>query len=279
MREVRADTIRDTVEKLFIEANYDLPEDVIGRFKDALGEEESPVGREVIEELLLNARIARDERIPICQDTGLAILFMEMGQDVHITGGELEEALSEGVRRAYKKGYLRKSVCDPFTRTNTGDNTPPILHVRIVPGERIRLIAMPKGGGSENYSEVRMLTPSDGAEGVKRFVLEMVQKAGPNPCPPITVGIGIGGNFETSALLSKEALMLPFGKRNDDPYLRDLELSILGEVNKLGIGPEGYGGSVTALDLHIKSRPCHIASLPVAVNIQCHAHRIKEASI
>jgi fumarate hydratase subunit alpha len=279
MREVRADTIRDTVEKLFIEANYDLPEDVIGRFKNALGEEESPVGREVIEELLLNARIARDERIPICQDTGLAILFMEMGQDVHITGGELEEALSEGVRRAYKKGYLRKSVCDPFTRTNTGDNTPPILHVRIVPGERIRLIAMPKGGGSENYSEVRMLTPSDGAEGVKRFVLEMVQKAGPNPCPPITVGIGIGGNFETSALLSKEALMLPFGKRNDDPYLRDLELSILGEVNKLGIGPEGYGGSVTALDLHIKSRPCHIASLPVAVNIQCHAHRIKEASI
>ena len=279
MREVRANTIRDTVEKLFIEANYDLPEDVIGRFKDALGEEESPVGREVIEELLLNARIARDERIPICQDTGLAILFMEMGQDVHITGGELEEALSEGVRRAYKKGYLRKSVCDPFTRTNTGDNTPPILHVRIVPGERIRLIAMPKGGGSENYSEVRMLTPSDGAEGVKRFVLEMVQKAGPNPCPPITVGIGIGGNFETSALLSKEALMLPFGKRNDDPYLRDLELSILGEVNKLGIGPEGYGGSVTALDLHIKSRPCHIASLPVAVNIQCHAHRIKEASI
>ncbi len=242
MREVQVDTIRDAVEKLFIEANYDLPEDVIGRFKDALGEEESPVGREVIEELLLNARIARDERIPICQDTGLAILFMEMGQDVHITGGDLEEAVSEGVRRAYKKGYLRKSACDPFTRTNTGDNTPPILHVRIIPGERIRLIAMPKGGGSENYSEVRMLTPSEGAEGVKRFVLEMVQKAGPNPCPPITVGIGIGGNFETSALLSKEALMLPLGKRNDDPYLRDLELSILGDVNKLGIGPEGYGG-------------------------------------
>ncbi len=279
MREVQVDAIRDAIEKLFIEANYELPEDVIGRFKDALGEEESPVGREVIEELLLNARIARDERIPICQDTGLAILFMEMGQDVHITGGDLEEAVSEGVRRAYKKGYLRKSACDPFTRTNTGDNTPPILHVRIVPGERIRLIAMPKGGGSENYSEVRMLTPSEGAEGVKRFVLEMVQKAGPNPCPPITVGIGIGGNFETSALLSKEALMLPFGQRNNDPYLRDLELSILGDVNKLGIGPEGYGGSVTALDLHIKSRPCHIASLPVAVNIQCHAHRIKEATI
>jgi fumarate hydratase subunit alpha len=279
MREVQADTVRDTVERLFIEANYDLPEDVIGRFKDALGEEESSVGREVIEELLLNARIARDERIPICQDTGLAILFMEIGQGVHITGGDLEEAVSEGVRRAYKKGYLRKSACDPFTRKNTGDNTPPILHVKIVPGEHIRVIVMPKGGGSENYSEVRMLTPSDGVEGVKRFVLEMVQKAGANPCPPITIGVGIGGNFETSALLSKEALMLPFGKRSDDPYLRELELAILGDVNKLGIGPEGYGGRVTALDLHIKSRPCHIASLPVAVNLQCHAHRIKEATI
>ena len=279
MREIHVDAIQDTIEKLFIEANYDLPEDVIKRFENALGEEKSPVGREVIEELLLNARIARDERIPICQDTGLAILFVETGQDVHIIGGNLEEAVSDGVRRAYQKGYLRKSACDPFTRKNTGDNTPPILHVKIMPGEHIRIIVMPKGGGSENYSEVRMLTPSEGVEGVKRFVLEMVQKAGANPCPPITIGVGIGGNFETSALLSKEALMLPFGKRNDDPYLRDLELSILGDVNKLGIGPEGYGGTVTAVDLHIKSRPCHIASLPVAVNVQCHAHRIKEATI
>jgi fumarate hydratase subunit alpha len=279
MREVHADTIRDTVERLFIEANYDLSEDVIKRFKNALGEEESPVGRAVIEELLLNARIAGDERIPICLDTGLAILFVEIGQDVHIGGGSMEEAVSEGVRRAYQKGYLRKSACDPFTRKNTGDNTPPILHVKIVPGEHIQVIAMPKGGGSENYSEVRMLTPSEGMEGVKRFVLDMVRKAGPNPCPPITIGIGIGGNFETSALLSKEALMLPFGKRNDDALLRGLELSILGDVNELGIGPEGYGGRVTALDVHIKSRPCHIASLPVAVNIQCHAHRIKEATI
>ncbi len=279
MREVRVDVIRDAVEKLFIEANYDLPENVMARFYGALGEEESPVGKEVIEELLLNARVARDERIPICQDTGLAVLFMEIGQDVHIAGEGLEEAVSEGVRRAYRKGYLRKSACDPFTRTNTGDNTPPVLHVRIVPGERIRVVAMPKGGGSENYSEVRMLTPSEGAEGVTRFVLEMVEKAGPNPCPPITVGVGIGGNFETSALLSKEALLLPFGKRNDDPFLRDLELSILEAVNRLGIGPEGYGGRVTALDVHIKSRPCHIASLPVAVNIQCHAYRIKETVI
>lgn len=279
MREIHVDAIQNTVEKLFIEANYDLPEQVIKRFQNAVEEEESPVGKEVIGELLLNARIARDERIPICQDTGLAILFVEIGQDVHIIGGNLEQGVSEGVRGAYQKGYLRKSACDPFTRKNTGDNTPPILHVKIIPGEHIRVIVMPKGGGSENYSEVRMLTPSDGVEGVKRFVLEMVQKAGPNPCPPITIGVGIGGNFETSALLSKEALMLPFGKRNADPYLRDLELSILGDVNKLGIGPEGYGGTVTALDLHVKSRPCHIASLPVAVNIQCHAHRIKEATI
>ncbi|HME43809.1 MAG TPA: fumarate hydratase [Syntrophorhabdales bacterium] len=279
MREIDVDTIKDVVEKLFIEANYNLPEEVIKRFKNALGEEESPVGREVIEELLLNAEIAHGERIPICQDTGLAILFVEIGQDVHVTGGNLSEAVSEGVRRAYQKGYLRKSACDPFTRRNTGDNTPPILHEKIMPGEQIRIVAMPKGGGSENYSEVRMLTPSDGVDGVKRFVLEMIQRAGANPCPPITVGLGIGGNFETAALLSKEALMLPFGKRNEDPYLGELETSFLGDINKLGIGPEGYGGTVTALDVHIKSQPCHIASLPVAVNIQCHAHRIKEATI
>ena len=216
---------------------------------------------------------------PFVRTQGSPFSFVEIGQDVHIGGGNMEEAVSEGVRRAYQKGYLRKSACDPFTRKNTGDNTPPILHVKIIPGEHIKVIVMPKGGGSENYSEVRMLTPSEGVEGVKRFVLEMVRKAGPNPCPPITIGVGIGGNFETSALLSKEALMLPFGKRNDDPLLRDLELSILGDVNELGIGPEGYGGRVTALDVHIKSRPCHIASLPVAVNIQCHAHRIKEATI
>ena len=279
MREIDVETIKDIVEQLFIEANYNLPEEVIKRFKNALGEEESPVGREVIQELLLNAEIARGERIPICQDTGLAILFVEIGQDVRVTGGNLSEAVSEGVRRAYQKGYLRKSACDPFTRRNTGDNTPPILHEKIIPGEQIKIVAMPKGGGSENYSEVRMLTPSDGVDGVKRFVLEMIQRAGANPCPPITVGLGIGGNFETAALLSKEALMLPFGKRNEDPYLGELETSILGEINRLGIGPEGYGGTVTALDVHIKSQPCHIASLPVAVNIQCHAHRIKEATI
>jgi fumarate hydratase subunit alpha len=279
MKELHANAITDAVEKLFIDAGYDLPESVCERFRQAIGEEESPVGKEVIQELLNNADIATKERIPICQDTGLAIVFMEVGQDVHITGGSLHEAVTEGVRRGYRKGYLRKSVCDPFTRANTGDNTPAIIHVGIITGENVRIIAMPKGGGSENLSEVRMLTPSDGVEGVVKFVLEMVQRAGPNPCPPITVGVGIGGNFETSALLSKEALMVPFGQRNPDPAMAALETRLLTEINKLGIGPQGYGGTVTALDVHIESRPCHIASLPAAVNIQCHAHRIKEVTL
>jgi fumarate hydratase subunit alpha len=279
MRDIHVDEISEVIERLFIDANYDLPEDVVRRFNEGLAQEKSPVGKEVFQELLVNARLAKDERIPICQDTGLAITFLEIGQDAHVVGGTLDDAVSEGVRRAYKKGYLRKSVCDPFTRKNTGDNTPPILHVKVVAGERIRIVVMPKGGGSENYSEVRMLVPSDGVEGVKKFVLDMVSKAGANPCPPITVGVGIGGNFETCALLSKEALMLPFGVRNTDPFLKELELSMLADVNALGIGPEGYGGTVTALDVHIKAQPCHIASLPVAVNIQCHAHRIKDATI
>jgi fumarate hydratase subunit alpha len=183
------------------------------------------------------------------------------------------------VRNAYGKGFLRKSCCDPLTRKNTGDNTPPIIHTTIVPGDRVRIVAMPKGGGSENYSEGRMLTPAQGVQGVKDFVLDIVKRGGPNPCPPITVGVGVGGNFETSALLSKEALMLPFGTRNPDAAIADLELQMLEEINRLGIGPGGYGGSVTALDVRVKVLPCHIASLPVAVNIQCHAHRLKEITI
>ena len=277
MKEIRTDTIISTIEGLFIDAARNLPQDVVERFEKAIPEEKSPAGREVFRELLTNAKIAHDEQIPICQDTGLGIVFLEVGQDVHVTGGSLKEAVAEGVRRAYKNGYLRKSCCHPFTRTNTGDNTPPILHVDIVPGDSLKIVAMPKGGGSENYSEVRMLTPSDGIEGVKKFVVEMVKKGGPNPCPPIIVGVGIGGNFETSALLSKEALMVPFDRRNEDPVVAELEKSLLEEINKLGIGPQGYGGTVTALDLHIKMQPCHIASFPIAVNIQCHAHRIKEA--
>ena len=279
MKEVHVDEIVSVIEKLFIDANYNLSQNVLDTIKKSIDKEESSVGKEVLRELINNANLARDEHIPICQDTGLAVTFMEVGQDVHIIGGSLNDAINEGVRRGYAKGYLRKSACHPFTRKNTGDNTPAIIHVKIVPGDKIKITVLPKGGGSENYGSVRMLVPSEGKEGVKTLVLEMVTKGGPNPCPPIIVGVGIGGNFETSALLSKEALMEPLGKRSDDPEIAALEEELLRAINKTGIGPQGYGGIVTALDVHVKMMPCHIASLPVAVNIQCHAHRIKEAII
>lgn len=277
MREIHTDDIISTIEHLFIDANINLSENMHDAIRDAIDREESPVAKEVLRELLRNADAAREERMPICQDTGLAVTFLEIGQDVHITGGDLGDAVAEGVRRAYRNGFLRKSCCHPFTRKNTGDNTPPIIHTKIVPGDKLKITVLPKGGGSENYGEVRMLTPSQGREGVKAFILEMVRKGGPNPCPPITVGVGIGGNFEMSALLSKEALMVPPGERNADEEMADLELEMLDEINKTGIGAQGYGGTVTALDVHIKMAPCHLASLPVAVNIQCHAHRLKEA--
>jgi fumarate hydratase subunit alpha len=279
MREIHVDDIVAAIEGLFIDANINLSDSVFEALNSAIGKEESPVGKEVLRELIKNANIAKEEHIPICQDTGLAVTFLEIGQDVHIHGGSLADAVNEGVRRAYKNGYLRKSCCDPFSRKNTGDNTPAIIHTSIVPGDRIKIVALPKGGGSENYGEVRMLVPSQGREGVKSFVLEMVKKGGPNPCPPIIVGVGIGGNFETSALLSKEALMVPIGRRNENPSIAELELEILNDINRTGVGPQGYGGTVTALDVHVKMMPCHIASLPVAVNIQCHAHRIKEVTI
>jgi fumarate hydratase subunit alpha len=279
MREVHVDRITEALEELFIDANYNLSQNVLGTLEGSIEKEESPVGKEVIRELIRNADIARDERIPICQDTGLAVTFIEVGQDVHFVGGLLSDAVDEGVRRGYKKGYLRKSACHPFSRKNTGDNTPAILHTKIVPGDKVKITVLPKGGGSENYGEVRMLVPSQGEEGTKAFVLEMVTKGGPNPCPPIIVGVGIGGNLETSALLSKEALMEPLGKRNADQAMAVLEVELLDAINKSGIGPQGYGGTVTALDVHVKMMPCHIASLPVAVNIQCHAHRIKEMII
>jgi fumarate hydratase subunit alpha len=279
MREIPIDTIISAVEALFIDANINLSQNVIDAIKGAIEKEESPAGKEVLRELIKNAEIAKTQKMPICQDTGLAVTFVEIGQDVHITGGDFSDAISEGVRRAYQKGYLRKSCCHPFTRKNTGDNTPPIVHTKIVPGNTIKIIAMPKGGGSENYGEVRMLTPAQGREGVKAFVLEMVKKGGPNPCPPIIVGVGIGGNLETSAQLSKEALMAPLCTRNRDPELAALETEMLDEINRTGIGPQGYGGTVTALDVHIEMMPCHIASLPVAVNIQCHAHRTKEVTL
>jgi fumarate hydratase subunit alpha len=279
MREIHVDMIAAAVENLFIDANINLSQNVIDAIRGAIAKEESATGKEVLRELIKNAEIAKEEKLPICQDTGLAVTFVEIGQDVHITGGDLSAAISEGVRRAYQKGYLRKSCCDPFTRINTGDNTPPIMHVKIVSGDALKITAMPKGGGSENYGEVRMLTPAQGREGVKAFVLEMVKKGGPNPCPPIIVGVGIGGNLETSAQLGKEALMVPLGTRNSDPEIAALEAELLDEINRTGIGPQGYGGTVTALDVHVEMMPCHIASLPVAVNMQCHAHRMKEITL
>ncbi len=276
MRDIHTDEIISAIENLFIDANINLPENVYKAISDAVDKERSPVGKEVLKELLRNADAARQEHMPICQDTGVAVTFLEIGQDVHIVGGGLTEAVSEGVRRAYKKGYLRKSCCHPFSRKNTGDNTPPVIHAKIVPGDKLKITVLPKGGGSENYGEVRMLVPAQGRDGVKTFVLEMVKKGGPNPCPPIIVGVGIGGNFETSAMLSKEAIMVPIGERNADEELAAMEMELLGEINRTGIGPQGYGGTVTALDVHIRMVPCHLASLPVAVKIQCHAHRIRE---
>lgn len=279
MREISAEKITETVSRLFIEANIYLGEDVLQAFDQAYEKEESPVAREVIEELRENARIARNEEMPICQDTGLAVVFVKLGQDVHVSNGDLNEAIHEGVRRGYEEGYLRKSASHPLSRKNTGDNTPAIIHVEIVPGDRIHLIAAPKGGGSENMSGLAMLTPAAGREGVIEYVVERVRQAGANPCPPIVVGVGIGGTFEKAAILAKQAIIRPVGTKNPDPEVAGIEEEILKKVNDLGIGPQGYGGRITALDVNVEIFPCHIASLPVAVNIQCHASRHKEAVI
>jgi fumarate hydratase subunit alpha len=279
MREIDVKLITEKVKALCMEANTDLGEDVLQAFDRAIKDEVSPLGVEILKELKENARIAREEKVAICQDTGFAVVFIELGQGVHLIGGELTEAIFEGVRQGYRNGYLRKSICHPFTRGNTGDNTPAIIHTEIVPGEKVKITIAPKGGGSENMSQVVMLTPSDGVEGIKRFVLKRVRESGSNPCPPTIIGIGIGGTFEQAALLAKKSLLRPLDKKNPDPELDRLESEILEEINKLGIGPEGLGGRTTSLAVHILMMPCHIASFPLAVNIQCHAHRHKEAII
>jgi fumarate hydratase subunit alpha len=262
-----------------MEANTDLGEDVIQAFDRAMEKEDSPLGVEILKELKENARIAREEKVPICQDTGFAVVFVELGQEVHLVGGNLNEAIHEGVRQGYQDGYLRKSLCHPFTRKNTGDNTPAIIHTEIVPGEKVKMTIAPKGGGSENMSRVVMLTPSDGIEGIKRFVVQRVKESSSNPCPPTIVGVGIGGTFEQAALLAKKSLLRTLGSKNPDPDLDKLESEILTEINRLGIGPQGLGGRTTSLAVHILMMPCHIASFPLAVNIQCHAQRHKEAVI
>jgi fumarate hydratase subunit alpha len=275
MREIHVDEIRDNVAKMCIEAACDLTEDVETAFDRAQETETSPVAREVIGLLKENARIARQERIPLCQDTGIAVFFLEVGQDLRIKNGFLTDAINEGVRKGYKEGYLRKSVVDPLTRKNTGDNTPAIIYTEVVPGDKLRISFMPKGAGSENMSAIRMLRPTEGIEGIKDFVLECVRKAGANPCPPIVVGVGIGGTFEKAAVMAKKSLLRHIGSPNPKLELASLEEDLLKAVNRMGIGPEGLGGEVTAMAVHVESHPCHIASLPVAVNINCHAARHK----
>jgi fumarate hydratase subunit alpha len=279
MREIDVKMITEKVRALCMEANTDLEEDVLQAFDRAMEKEESPLGIEILKELKENARIAKEERVPICQDTGFAVIFLELGQEVHLVGGGLREAIFEGVRQGYRDGYLRKSICHPFSRANTGDNTPAIIHTEIVPGENVKITVAPKGGGSENMSRVVMLTPSDGVEGIKRFVVQRVKESGSNPCPPTIVGVGIGGTFEQAALLAKKSLLRPLGSRNPDPELDKLESETLNEINRLGIGPQGLGGRTTSLAVHVLMMPCHIASFPLAVNIQCHAQRHKEAVI
>lgn len=278
MRTIDARDIADTVARLCQEANYALGPDMLAAFDRARQTERSPAGREVLGLLTENARIARSERLPYCQDTGFVICFADVGQDVHIAGGLLEDAVNEGVRRGYTEGYLRASiVADPFRRTNTGDNTPAVLHTRLVHGDRLSLMVMAKGGGCENRSRFKMCTPAEGMEGAQAFILDCIRTAGPDACPPVIAGVGIGGTFEQAALLSKRALFRDVGAPNPDPELDVLERDVLREANALGIGPQGYGGDTTALAVHVQTYACHIASLPVAVTIECHAHRHREA--
>jgi fumarate hydratase subunit alpha len=276
MRQIDAKEITRAVKEAAITANFDLGEDMLAAFKRGEQEEESPSGREVFRQLLENARIAASERVPMCQDCGLAVVFVELGQDVHVTGGDFQQAIQEGVRQGYGEGYLRKSLCHPLTRANTGDNTPAVIHTEIVPGDHLKITVVPKGGGSENMSRVFMLKPAEGLAGIIDRVLTTVREAGPNPCPPIIVGVGIGGTFERAGILAKKALLRDVGSVNPDPELAALEQRLLQGVNDLGIGPQGLGGRITALAVHVVMQPCHIASLPVAVNIQCHAARHKE---
>lgn len=280
MREINVSQITKTVKELCIEANYYLSKDIKSALCNAKKEEKWPLAEDILGQLILNSNIAEKEKMPICQDTGMACIFIEVGQDVHIIGGLVEDAINEGVRQGYEEGFLRKSVVgDPINRVNTKDNTPAIIYYNIVEGDKVKITVAPKGFGSENMSRIGMLKPSDGLKGVKDFIIETVKLAGPNPCPPIVIGVGIGGTFDKAAYLAKKALIRSVDKSNSNEFYSNLEKELLEEINKLGIGPQGFGGKTTALGLNIEVYPTHIAGLPVAVNINCHATRHKEREI
>ncbi len=277
---ISASEIVEQVSRLCRDANFNLNVDMFDALRDSYEAEGSPVTKEIFAELLENAKIARECQMPICQDTGVAVVFVEMGENVEITGGHLYDAIHEGVRKGYQEGFLRKSmVADPINRVNTGDNTPAIIHTEVIPGDHIKITFMAKGGGCENMSRIAMLTPADGREGIINFVVETVEIAKANPCPPIIVGVGIGGTFDYAALLAKKALLRSLGTKHVDPGTAILEQEMLEKVNDLGIGAQGLGGWITALAVHVERYPCHIASLPVAVNIECHAHRVKTVTL
>jgi len=279
MREISTAVITDTVARLFQEANYHLPEDVVAALRRARQTEPSPVGQEVLDQLLENAEIAARGQFPLCQDTGFSVVFVEVGQDVHIVGGDVTEAINEGIRRGYKDGFLRKSIVrQPFSsRQNTKDNTPGAIHYDLVPGDQIKITVLPKGGGCENMSYLSMMPPSAGREGVIKFVVDCVDKSGSNPCPPIIVGVGVGGTSDVAMAIAKKALLRPLGQPNPDPEVAALEQEIFQRIKDLGIGPMGLGGETTALGVHIETFPAHLASMPVGVNIQCHSARVKSA--
>ena len=274
IRTVQTEIITETIKKMCIEANYSLSSDMVKAMRKAEEKEESVLGKQILAQLQDNLEIAASDMIPICQDTGMAVVFLEVGQDVHFEGGSFEDAVNEGVRRGYTEGFLRKSVVgDTILRVNTKDNTPAVIHTRIVEGDRVKITVAPKGFGSENMSRVFMLKPAEGLEGVKNAILTAVKDAGPNACPPLVVGVGIGGTFEKCALMAKKALTREVGKHSDIPYVRKLEEEMLEKINCLGIGPGGLGGTVTALAVNVNTYPTHIAGLPVAVNICCHVNR------
>lgn len=280
MKEINVLEITNAIKKLCIDSNYYLSEDIKGVIREALKQEKWPMAKDILEKILTNIDIAKNEDMPMCQDTGMACIFVELGQDVHIKGGSLEDAINEGVRQGYIEGYLRKSVVkDPLDRVNTKDNTPAIIYYNVVQGDKLKITVAPKGFGSENMSQIKMLKPADGLNGVKEFVIKVVKDAGPNPCPPIVVGIGIGGTFDKAANMAKRALIRPLSQRNNNPFYANLEKELLEKINMLGIGPQGLGGKTTALAVNIETYPTHIAGLPVAVNINCHVTRHAEIEL